>query len=240
MNRILGEKENEIANVVQSENDVLQKLKNKLEVVEDEKQVLQAKLNSQEKSQNIPQLIDSMLAEKNAEIDHLHELLAQREKQLEVYLSLDEAQLRDILRQHEHQKNSARTLSDILSIDSECEEASSSEAMRDGSNYTRQNVSNVHFKLPVPSSANMQQKRDVVDFSQPITDTPKVPRLELGSSSQASDVVNSNFIEVSKEVSLCFTISHDYFWIFIVICQMVSSLFLYFFIYIYIYVKQWH
>lgn len=145
----------------------------------------------------MPQLIDAMLTDKNNEIDHLREQLMQREKQLEVYFSIDEAQLRELLRHNEYQKNSARTLSDILSINSECEEV---EAIREAPNYTRQNVSN--FKIPnslIHSSG--VSKRDVVDFSQGIADTPKVPRLELDSHSQCSDAIDSNN-EISKEVSL--------------------------------------
>lgn len=64
-----------------------------------------------------------MLADKNEEIDHLKEQLSRKQKQLDVYLALglDEMQLRDLIKQTES-KNSARTLSDILSIHSECEE----------------------------------------------------------------------------------------------------------------------
>ncbi|XP_032454885.1 centromere-associated protein E isoform X3 [Nasonia vitripennis] len=196
VSRLLAEKETEIANVVQSENDVLQKLKNKLEILEEENHMMQAKLNNQEKTQtNMPQLIDTMLTDKNNEIDHLREQLMQREKQLEVYFSIDEAQLRELLRHNEHQKNSARTLSDILSINSECEEV---EAIREAPNYTRQNVSN--FKIPnsiIHSSG--ASKRDVVDFSQGIVDTPKVPMLELDSHSQCSDAIGSNN-EISKDM----------------------------------------
>lgn len=60
-----------------------------------------------------------MLADKNEEIDHLKEQLSKKERQLEAYslLALDDAQLKD-LKQAEP-KNSARTLSDVLSIHSE-------------------------------------------------------------------------------------------------------------------------
>lgn len=141
-----------------------------------------------------------MLADKNAEIDHLKEQLAHREKQLEVYLSIDEAQLRELLRQNEtQQKHSARTLSDILSINSECEDAC--EALREAPNYTRsQNISNFRF----PNSVVLAGKKDVVDFSHPITETPRVPRLELGSAEHSdAEQIESN-IEISKEVKYTF------------------------------------
>lgn len=235
VSRILAEKENDIVNVVQSENDIMQKLRDRLEIVEEEKHILQvdahpnkpskttnhqpsskylytnnpirqAKLNMQEKSQNnLPQLIDTMLAEKNDEIDRLRDQLHRRERQLEVFLSIDEAQLREILvrqneqQQQQQQKNSARTLSDILSINSEYEELS--ELVREAPNYTRsQNMS--HFKMPHSVVVGHGHgKRDVVDFSNPITETPKVPRLELDSPSRGSEAIEEHSAQVSKEVS---------------------------------------
>uniref|UniRef100_A0ABD2XID6 Pericentrin/AKAP-450 centrosomal targeting domain-containing protein n=1 Tax=Trichogramma kaykai TaxID=54128 RepID=A0ABD2XID6_9HYME len=197
VSRLLSEKENEIVNVVQSENDFIKKLKDKLEISEEDKRILVAKLAVQDKSQNVPQLIDTMLAEKNEEIERLKTRLADTEKQLDIYLSLDEAQLRELLRQNEHQKNSARTLSDILSINSDCEEESE-EAIRERSNFMRsQNIS--HFKGPLPA---VLQKKDVTDFSQEINETPVVPRLDLGGSQSQSYgselIVDSNIIDASK------------------------------------------
>ncbi|XP_058802826.1 uncharacterized protein LOC131670866 [Phymastichus coffea] len=193
--RLLADKEMEIANVVHSESDVMKKLKDRLEIVEEENRLMQTKIHAQDKGQNLPQIIDSMLAEKNAEIDHLKEQLVHREKQLEVYLSIDEAQLRELLRQNEtQQKHSARTLSDILSINSECEDAC--EAIREAPNFTRsQNIS--LFKLP--NSDTLPGKQDIVDFSHPITETPRVPRLELGSAEHSdAEHIESN-VETSKE-----------------------------------------
>jgi nitrogen-specific signal transduction histidine kinase len=45
MSRILAEKEQEIANVVQSESDIIQKLRDKLEVAEEEKRIMKVKEN---------------------------------------------------------------------------------------------------------------------------------------------------------------------------------------------------
>ncbi|XP_076276510.1 uncharacterized protein LOC143207205 isoform X3 [Lasioglossum baleicum] len=130
VNQLLQEKEAEIANVVQVERTAIQKLREHLEIVEEENRILQAKVGVQEHSQlELPRLIDSMLADKNEEIDHLKDQLSKKEKQLELYcsLNLDETQLKELIRQTEP-KNSARTLSDILSIHSECEETT--EAVR--------------------------------------------------------------------------------------------------------------
>lgn len=123
--------------------------------------------------------MDSMLADKNEEIDHLKEQLSKKEKQLEMYssLNLDETQLRELARQIEA-KNSARTLSDILSIHSECEETT--EAIR-GVNTT-QNLPNVStFKVPF-------SLKSIDDSIVPLMDNakmvhPEVPPLDLGSQS---------------------------------------------------------
>ena len=120
-----------------------------------------------------------MLADKNEEIDHLKEQLSKKEKQLEMYssLNLDETQLRELARQTEA-KNSARTLSDILSIHSECEETA--EAIR-GINTT-QNLPNVStFKVPFTL-------KNIDDSIVPLMDSakmihPQVPPLDLGSQS---------------------------------------------------------
>lgn len=180
VNQLLQEKEAEIANVVQVESATIQKLKEHLEIVEEEKKILQAKVGVQEHTQlELPKLLDSMLADKNEEIDHLKEQLFKKEKQLEMYssLNLDETQLRELARQIET-KNSARTLSDILSIHSECEETA--EAIR-GSNTT-QNLPNVStFKVSIPSAAN-----SIDDSTVPLMDSTKmiqVPPLDLGSQS---------------------------------------------------------
>ncbi|XP_043509217.1 pericentrin-like isoform X1 [Frieseomelitta varia] len=180
VNQLLQEKEAEIANVVEVESATIQKLKEHLEIVEEEKKILQAKVGVQEHAQiELPKLLDSMLADKNEEIDHLKEQLFKKEKQLEMYssLNLDETQLRELARQTET-KNSARTLSDILSIHSECEETA--EAIR-GSNTT-QNLPNVSsFKVSTPPAA-----KSIDDSTVPLMDSTKmiqVPPLDLGSQS---------------------------------------------------------
>nr|XP_033185460.1 A-kinase anchor protein 9-like isoform X1 [Bombus vancouverensis nearcticus] len=184
INQLLQEKEAEIANVVQVESATIQKLKEHVEIIEEEKKILQTKVGVQEHAQlELPRLIDSMLADKNEEIDHLKEQLSKKEKQLEIYssLNLDETQLRELVLQTEA-KNSARTLSDILSIHSECEETT--EAIR-GANTT-QNLPNVSaFKVPtspVPKSID--------NSTVPLMDSTKiiqVPLLDLGSQSLSAN-----------------------------------------------------
>ncbi|XP_076684235.1 uncharacterized protein LOC143377145 isoform X2 [Andrena cerasifolii] len=184
VNQLLQEKEAEIANVVQVESATIQKLKDHLEVAEDEKKILQAKVGVQEHTQlELPRLIDSILADKNEEIDHLKEQLSKKEKQLELYssLNLDEMQLRELMRQAEP-KNSARTLSDILSIHSECEETT--EAIR-SANVT-QGLPNVStFKVPTPPVLF----KSADDSVAPLMNTTKmgiqVPLLDLGFRSQS-------------------------------------------------------
>lgn len=156
-NNMLAEKEAEMENFVQSENGALQKierLKDQLNLVQEEKKILQIKLGTYEHNQlELPQLIDTMLADKNEEIDHLKEQLSKKEKQLNAYssLALDDVQLRELTKQAEA-KNSARTLSDILSIHSECEEFPEAIRATNATQATSQNLSS--FKVPTSVSKN--------------------------------------------------------------------------------------
>ncbi|XP_025158189.1 pericentrin isoform X3 [Harpegnathos saltator] len=123
-NQLLAEKEIEVENFVQSEHGALQKLKDQLKLVQEEKKMLQVQLGTQQEHAQLPPLIDAILADKNEEIDHLKEQLSKKEKQLEAYSSfaLSDVQLRELTKQAVEPKNSARTLSDIISIHSECAE----------------------------------------------------------------------------------------------------------------------
>ncbi|KAI4487627.1 hypothetical protein M0802_011983 [Mischocyttarus mexicanus] len=186
-NQLLLDKETEIANVVQLESITIQKLKDRLTVLEEEKKNLQSKVGIQEQAQlELPQLIDSMLADKNEEIDHLKEQLVKKEKQLEMYSSvaLDDVQLKELTKQIEP-KNSARTLSDILSIHSECEDV---EAIRCGQSSTQTVPHNISsFKV----SPHFPPSIETLDASiVPSPDMNKinvqVPPLDLGSNSQST------------------------------------------------------
>ncbi|XP_047352816.1 A-kinase anchor protein 9-like isoform X2 [Vespa velutina] len=200
-NQLLLEKEAEIANVVQLESMTIQKLKDRLTVLEDEKKNLQSKVGIQEQAQlELPQLIDSMLADKNEEIDHLKEQLAKKEKQLEIYSSvtLDEGQLRELAK-HVEPKNSARTLSDILSIHSECEDVS--EVIRCGQSLVQTIPHNISsFKV---SSVSPSSKEGLDASVIPLLETNKmsiqVPPLDLGSHSQST--YNQN-LHVSVDIDL--------------------------------------
>lgn len=81
-------------------------------------------MEAQERSRvELPKLMDSMLNDKNEEIDHLKEQLAKKEKQLNDLMTIH---LGDTPpnngKQQMETKNSARTLSDIVSINSDFEE----------------------------------------------------------------------------------------------------------------------
>ncbi|XP_043477475.1 A-kinase anchor protein 9-like isoform X3 [Leptopilina heterotoma] len=188
-NQLLMDKEMEIANIVQSESNVIQKLKDRLEIVEEEKKMIESKLGKQERVQmELPQLLDTMLADKNEEIDHLKEQLQKKEKQLELYLALnlDETQIKD---KQQETKNSARTLSDILSINSECEELQNSayhetDAIREIQHSTQNhNVSS--FRVPGFS-------KNTLEFTPiDVNKTIFVPELDLGSQSFTQLEVNS-------------------------------------------------
>lgn len=75
----------------------------------------------------LPDLMETMLADKNDEIDHLKDQLGAREKEMKLYLdlNLDENQIRQLQKTAKELlegKASARTLSDIVSISSELDE----------------------------------------------------------------------------------------------------------------------
>ncbi|XP_046436296.1 nuclear mitotic apparatus protein 1-like isoform X3 [Neodiprion fabricii] len=186
-NKLLLEKEGEIASVVQVENNTIQKLRDRLEVIEGEKKLLEEKVGSQERvQQELPQLLDSMLEDKNEEIDHLKDQLSKKEKQLEIYLSLnlDESQLKELMKQAEP-KNSARTLSDILSINSECEEFP--EAIREHVNLTQTlpyNISNLRTAGDASQLKYVSQISPMV-MIEPNKTSTDVPRLELHSQSRS-------------------------------------------------------
>ncbi|XP_043259334.1 A-kinase anchor protein 9-like isoform X1 [Colletes gigas] len=185
VNQLLQEKEAEIANIVQVEGTTIQKLKEHLEVAEEEKRILQAQVGVQEHAQlELPRLIDSMLADKNEEIDHLKEHLSKKEKQLELYssLNLDETQLRELARQADA-KNSARTLSDILSLHSECEETT--EAIRGMSvNQILPDMS--AFKVPSSLMSSKNADESMVPLINTSNMVIQVPPLDLGTHSQSS------------------------------------------------------
>ncbi|XP_063990407.1 golgin subfamily A member 4-like isoform X2 [Diachasmimorpha longicaudata] len=168
-NLLLKEKEEELNGVVHREDNEIIALREKLEVIEHEKQILESKLSVQERAQQeFPQLIDSMLADKNEEIDHLKEQLSKREKQLEALNSLNIEEPRGPI----EPKNSARTLSDILSIHSECEDMS--EAIRDTpSTNFHHNVSS--FRREGHEEQELQKSELLVpplDLGPSITTTP--------------------------------------------------------------------
>ncbi|XP_077272037.1 uncharacterized protein LOC143902746 isoform X1 [Temnothorax americanus] len=187
-NQMLAEKEAEMENFVQSENGALQKierLKDQLKLVQEEKKMLQIKLGTQEHTQlELPQLIDTMLADKNEEIDHLKEQLSKKEKQLNAYssLALDDVQLKELTKQAEA-KNSARTLSDILSIHSECEEFPEAIRAPNATHVTSHNISS--FRVPTSMSKNTLHTNSLNTLEAPLLDLDKmdtqVPPLDLHS-----------------------------------------------------------
>ncbi|KAL6435525.1 hypothetical protein ACFW04_005475 [Cataglyphis niger] len=187
-NQMLVEKEAEMENFLQSENGALQKidqLKDQLKLVQEEKKMLQIKLGTQEHVQSeLPQLIDTMLADKNEEIDHLKEQLSRKEKQLNVYssLALDETQMKDLTKQAEA-KNSARTLSDILSIHSECEEFPEAIRAINATHMMTQNISSI--RIPTSISKNTLTANTFDTAQTPLLNVDRidaqVPPLDLDS-----------------------------------------------------------
>ncbi|XP_015171132.1 PREDICTED: golgin subfamily A member 4-like isoform X2 [Polistes dominula] len=199
-NKLLLDKEAEIANVVQLESITIQKLKDRLTVLEEEKKSLQSKVGIQEQAQmELPQLIDSMLADKNEEIDHLKEQLVKKEKQIEIYssMALDDVQLRELAKQVEP-KNSARTLSDILSIHSECEDV---EAIRCGHSLAHNLPHNISSFKVSPAFPTLKEALDASIMPSPEMNkiSVQVPLLDLDSNSQSTHNQNPH---VSVDIDL--------------------------------------
>jgi len=100
---------------------------------------------------------------------------------------LDDVQLRELTKQAEA-KNSARTLSDILSIHSECEEFPEATRAPNMTLTTSHNVSS--FKVPTSSSKNTLQMNSLNTLETPLLDVDKidtqVPPLDLHSNTHSS------------------------------------------------------
>ncbi|XP_057326171.1 pericentrin-like isoform X3 [Microplitis mediator] len=176
--QLLQDKQDELLTVVQTENGIINELKNRVEILEQEKRVFESKLSIQERAQQeLPQLIESMLTDKNEEIDHLKEQLSKKEKQFEAYAS---QQLEESNNAKNEPKNSARTLSDILSIHSECEEVA--EAIRENSNVLHNTPLNMSSaKVPSSFSPNDQFDGSSVPFIDLQKSDLRIPPLELSS-----------------------------------------------------------
>lgn len=96
----------------------IMKLENNLRQQKEENQNLRDKIkNEMINKLAIPDLIETMLSDKNEEIDHLKEKLSAKERELQTYVQLFDKQHSN---KHEttgnDEKNSARTLSDIISL----------------------------------------------------------------------------------------------------------------------------
>ncbi|XP_014473124.1 PREDICTED: A-kinase anchor protein 9-like isoform X2 [Dinoponera quadriceps] len=200
-NQLLAEKETEVENLVQSERGALQKLKEQLKLVQEERNMLQIQLGAQQEHAQLPPLIDTILADKNEEIDHLKEQLSKKEKQLEAYsssLALNDVQLKDLTKQVEP-KNSARTLSDIISIHSECEEYP--ENIREPNvTHVSHNLSSFRVSGAAKNTLNPNNTNSLNTLEAPLFDADKmdaqVPSLDLDSHTHTQSP--SNFVHNSE------------------------------------------
>ncbi|KAK0179009.1 hypothetical protein PV327_007836 [Microctonus hyperodae] len=184
-NQLLNEKQDEIVNVVESENNLIQELKDRIQVLEEDNKIMTSKLEIQEQEQQkLPNLIHSMLTDKNDEIDHLKDQLSRKEKQLQTLTASINNDDNNIGKQNEP-KNSARTLSDILSIHSECEEAV--EAIREVSHdipNIPHNISSIKRGDMLPYSKD-QFDESPMRFIDSQKISLQIPTLDLGSQSHS-------------------------------------------------------
>lgn len=117
---LIDRQEAELAQVGQSSQ--LDKLESDLKTKSEENQRLKEKIKNEMINKiALPDLMETMLSDKNEEIDHLREMLEGKEKELKIYLDLniDDDQLQQLQRNARDMtdgKLSARTLSDIVSI----------------------------------------------------------------------------------------------------------------------------
>ncbi|KAL5276406.1 AKAP9 family protein [Megaselia abdita] len=103
-----------------SDRSLIEKLQKDLATKEKEISKLKEKMKSEMINKlALPDLMETILAEKNEEIDHLKEQLDSKEKELQNILEMDnisQASLPKSQREEDFGKSSARTLSDIVSI----------------------------------------------------------------------------------------------------------------------------
>ncbi|KAK0092054.1 hypothetical protein PV326_002297, partial [Microctonus aethiopoides] len=180
-NQLLNEKQDEIVNVVESENNLIQELKDRIQVLEEDNKIMVSKLEIQEhEQQKLPNLIHSMLTDKNDEIDHLKDQLSRKEKQLQTLTASINNGENNIGKQNDP-KNSARTLSDILSIHSECEEAAEAirEVSHDIPNITH-NISSIK-RGDMPPHSKDQFDESPMRFIDSQKCELQIPTLDLGS-----------------------------------------------------------
>ncbi|XP_055703878.1 pericentrin isoform X5 [Phlebotomus papatasi] len=133
---------------------------NRLEKLEQENVELREKIkNEMVNKLALPDLMETMLADKNEEIDHLRELLEEKEKQLMELVKVQDkiAKGSSVEEEEEVAKLSGRTLSDVVSItDDEKPEVA-------------RKVSEVPFNFSVPKFfPESSQKRSLPDFSSTI------------------------------------------------------------------------
>ncbi|TMW49586.1 hypothetical protein DOY81_005329 [Sarcophaga bullata] len=111
--------EAELAVEQQPDRSAIERLENELKLKQAENQKLKEKIkNEMINKLALPDLMETMLADKNEEIDHLREQLEHKEKQLQAALDLSQNSSLGITKKPEEAstKLSARTLSDIVSI----------------------------------------------------------------------------------------------------------------------------
>lgn len=103
-----------------SDRSLIEKLQNDLKAKENEILTLKEKMKSEMINKlALPDLMETILAEKNEEIDHLKEQLDSKEKELQNVLDIDNLSQASMPKSHREEdlgKSSARTLSDIVSI----------------------------------------------------------------------------------------------------------------------------
>lgn len=117
---LIDRQEAELSQIGQT--NQLDKLELDLKIKSEENQRLKEKIKNEMINKiALPDLMETMLSDKNEEIDHLREMLEGKEKELKIFLDLniDEEQLQQLqrnVREMTDGKLSARTLSDIVSI----------------------------------------------------------------------------------------------------------------------------
>lgn len=117
---IIEKQEAELTVGIQSEKSSIEELKAELKAKTDENKKLKEKMKTEMINKlALPDLMETMLADKNEEIDHLKEQLESKEKKLQDILELNLSQQNSAQNSKEEvetNKSSGRTLSDIHSI----------------------------------------------------------------------------------------------------------------------------
>ncbi|KAG4070360.1 hypothetical protein HA402_006502 [Bradysia odoriphaga] len=173
------------------------KLEMDLQAKSDENRKLKEKISSEMINKlALPDLMETMMADKDEELDQLKEQLAEKQKELQVYLSLNlDANQLDILKKHCKEasdgKMSARTLSDIISLT----EYDEPDVVRKTVDSTTVQFSNMDSTIAVPAKMSIVEPSPIMyDAYGDSIPSPKPRKLNFTDDSSSASRPNETIV----------------------------------------------